>query len=683
LGCFYSFDARAQITSDADGTINELTIADDQSAIVDLQFDFPFFGQTFTRSHMHTNGVVSFTATDVSTPTFHWCCDGIDLQSATITVNTYNYAIAVFWTDLIQADGKAKLYTQGTDQFQRYMWKGLDEFNTNNANSVGLEIRPDGSFDMHHDYMELTNHSYTIAIMGDVTQGELHQFDHGSGTAEQPYIFGSAFEDTRITGWSPNGTQYSYQNGSTIGLTNTTTDTGGGGGGGDVVTQEPADPCDSDPLYSSSCAGYEQAYYDQQCSQDALYDSGCPGYADAYYDQQCSQDALYDSGCPGYAEAYYDQQCGIDPLYDSGCPGYAEAYYDQQCSLDALYDSGCPGYAEAYYDQQCSLDALYDTGCPGYAEAYYAQQCSLDALYDSGCPGYAEAVIAQNCSVDPLFSPTCDGYQDALAETLLEEEEEVVAVEEEEPTVEVTEEVVPDAQQDATQVVSIAEDVTAVVEVEGIPNVTTVMPELPVVDVQTVAVLERRLELQTEVRMQTQEAVAEQQEQVVAEIEQELVEELEEEVRSAPARDEPEIDAEPDRDESTDEVEDQKEAEEKDQQPEKKVEEKPKKKEQRKLQKVRKLIAKRSQSLAERMGESAALEQQKQLQLNVIAVMSYVPGFKNYTGVQLQDKPFYNQQQMPGGQVVDNRRVSRYLLNDAKFNELEQQQYTGRVEGKR
>ena len=643
LGCFYSFDARAQITSDADGTINELTIADDQSAIVDLQFDFPFFGQTFTRSHMHTNGVVSFTATDVSTPTFHWCCDGIDLQSATITVNTYNYAIAVFWTDLVQADGKAKLYTQGTDQFQRYMWKGLDEFNTNNANSVGLEIRPDGSFDMHHDYMELTNHSYTIAIMGDVTQGELHQFDHGSGTAEQPYVFGSAFEDTRITGWSPNGTQYSYQNGSTIGLTNTTTDTGGGGGGGggggDVVTQEPADPCDSDPLYSSSCAGYEQAYYDQQCSQDALYDSGCPGYA----------------------EAYYDQQCGIDPLYDSGCPGYAEAYYDQQCSLDALYD----------------------TGCPGYAEAYYAQQCSLDALYDSGCPGYAEAVIAQNCSVDPLFSPTCDGYQDALAATLLEEEEEVVAVEEEEPTVEVTEEVVPDAQQDATQVVSVAEDVTAVVEVEGLPNVTTVAPELPVVDVQTVAVLERRLELQTEARMQTQEAVAEQQEQVVAEIEQELVEELEEEVASAPARDDPEVDAKPDRDEPTDEVEDQKEAEEKDQQPEKKVEEKPKKKEQRKLQKVRKLIAKRSQSLAERMGESAALEQQKQLQLNVIAVMSYVPGFKNYTGVQLQDKPFYNQQQMPGGEVVDNRRVSRYLLNDAKFNELEQQQYTGRVEGTR
>ena len=618
LGCFYSFDARAQITSDADGTINELTIADDQSAIVDLQFDFPFFGQTFTRSHMHTNGVVSFTATDVSTPTFHWCCDGIDLQSATITVNTYNYAIAVFWTDLIQADGKAKLYTQGTDQFQRYMWKGLDEFNTNNANSVGLEIRPDGSFDMHHDYMELTNHSYTIAIMGDVTQGELHQFDHGSGTAEQPYVFGSAFEDTRITGWSPNGTQYSYQNGSTIGLTNTTTDTGGGGGGGgDVVTQEPADPCDSDPLYSSSCAGYEQAYYDQQCSQDALY------------------------------------------------------------------DSGCPGYAEAYYDQQCSLDALYDTGCPGYAEAYYAQQCGLDALYDSGCPGYAEAVIAQNCSVDPLFSPTCDGYQDALAATLLEEEEEVVAVEEEEPAVEVTEEVVPDAQQDVTQVVSVAEDVTAVFEVEGLPNVTTVVPELPVVDVQTVAVLERRLELQTEVRMQTQEAVAEQQEQVVAEIEQELVEELEEEVASAPARDEPEVDAKPDRDESTDEVEDQKEAEKEDQQPEKKVEEKTKKKEQRKLQKVRKLIAKRSQSLAERMGESAALEQQKQLQLNVIAVMSYVPGFKNYTGVQLQDKPFYNQQQMPGGEVVDNRRVSRYLLNDAKFNELAQQQYTGRVEGTR
>ena len=83
------------------------------------------------------------------------------------------------------------------------------------------------------------------------------------------------------------------------------------------------------------------------------------------------------------------------------------------------------------------------------------------------------------------------------------------------------------------------------------------------------------------------------------------------------------------------------------------------------------------------MGETVALEQQKQLQLNIIAVMGYVPGFRDYTGIQLQDNQFYTQPQMPGGEVIDNRRVSRYLLNDSKFNELELLQYQGRVEGTR
>ena len=665
LGCFYCFDVSAQVTSDADGTINELTIGDDSSSIVDLQFDFPLFGQTFTRSHMHTNGVVSFTGANVSTPAFHWCCNGIDLQGATITVDTYDYAIAVFWTDLIQSGGKAKLYTQGTDQFQRYMWKGLNEFTTSNANNVGLEIRPDGSFDMHHDYMELTKHSYTIAIMGDVSTGEYHQYGHGVGTANNPYVFGSAFEDTRITGWAVNNSTYSHQNGTTASSTG-----GGGGNGGNggnstqnnvtELVQVQVDPCDSDPLYSSSCSGYATAYYNQQCSQNALHDSGCPGYAEAYYDQQCSQDALHDSGCPGYAEAYYNQQCG--------------------------------------------LNALYDTGCPGYAEAYYANQCSLDALYDTGCPGYTEAVIAQNCAVDPLFSPTCDGYQDALAATLLEEQEEVVVAAENDETVqpavevvEVIENVVPNAEQEATQVASVAEDVTAVVEVEGVPNVTALIPELPVVDVQATAVLARRTEFQAELRQEAQAEIVQQQEFVVAAIEEEVVAELEAEVdepveeqqvsAEAPAVDEKpaetETKPEPEADEPEEKVEEKETAEEKQAEPKKKPAKKTVSKREQKLKKVRKIIAKRSQTLAERMGETVALEQQKQLQLNIIAVMGYVPGFRDYTGIQLQDNQFYTQPQMPGGEVIDNRRVSRYLLNDSKFNELELLQYQGRVEGTR
>ncbi len=111
--------------------------------------------------------------------------------------------------------------------------------------------------------------------------------------------------------------------------------------------QYTPDQCVLNPLYSTSCTGYAQAYYNQQCSLNALHDSGCPGYAQAYYNQQCSINALYDSGCPGYAQAYFTQQCTINPLYNQSCPGYAQAYFNQQCSANSLYNAQCPGYAQA------------------------------------------------------------------------------------------------------------------------------------------------------------------------------------------------------------------------------------------------------------------------------------------------------------------------------------------------
>ncbi len=107
------------------------------------------------------------------------------------------------------------------------------------------------------------------------------------------------------------------------------------------------DQCVVNPLYSSNCTGYQQAYFNQQCTLNPLYSQDCPGYAQAYYNQQCSISALYDSGCPGYAQAYYTQQCSINPLYDSGCPGYAQAYFNQQCTLNPLYSTQCSGYAQA------------------------------------------------------------------------------------------------------------------------------------------------------------------------------------------------------------------------------------------------------------------------------------------------------------------------------------------------
>jgi hypothetical protein len=171
-----------------------------------------------------------------------------------------------------------------------------------------------------------------------------------------------------------------------------------------------ADPCTTNPLSSTSCPGYQQAYQDQQCLMNPLYATVCPGYAAAYLTQQCNANALYNASCPGYASALFTQTCTNNPLSDSTCPGYQQAYFDQQCSTSALYSNQCPGYQQAYLTQQCNISPLYSNQCTGYAVAYHDQQCGISALYMSDCPGYQQAYFSQQCTANPLYNSQCPGY---------------------------------------------------------------------------------------------------------------------------------------------------------------------------------------------------------------------------------------------------------------------------------
>lgn len=353
-------------------------LGDDGSFGTALPFTFELYGQQFNSVVMLSNGVLSFTGQGGS-----FCCDGQDISMLADTNQThYNYIIAAAWSDLLTPGQNA--YYLGTSESATFGWYGVYEFyDPNNLNSFEIELYSMGNIDIRYGGMDITNHTVSSGVTGNLSQGEYVDLYYG----------------------------YGFNLGTPI-----NPDSGGGGGG--------PDPCDIDPLSSPSCPGYQQAYYNQQCSANPLYDIGCPGYQQAYYNQQCSINPLHDTGCPGYAQAYYNQQCSISALYDSGCPGYQQAYYNQQCQLDTLYDSGCPGYAQAYYNQQCSANALYDSGCPGYAQAYYNQQCSNSPLYDSGCPGYTEAVFQQNCTQDQLFSPQCPGFSVAMAMKIAQEQQE-------------------------------------------------------------------------------------------------------------------------------------------------------------------------------------------------------------------------------------------------------------------
>lgn len=115
-----------------------------------------------------------------------------------------------------------------------------------------------------------------------------------------------------------------------------------------------------------------------QCASNPLYSTSCPGYEQANFNLQCSSNPLYSVSCPGYQTAYFNQQCSVNPLYNISCPGYQTAYFNQQCTASQLYSTSCPGYQAAYLSQQCTANQLYSTSCPGYQTAY-ATKMALEA----------------------------------------------------------------------------------------------------------------------------------------------------------------------------------------------------------------------------------------------------------------------------------------------------------------
>lgn len=242
------------------------------------------------------------------------------------------------------------------------------------------------------------------------------------------------------------------------------------------------DPCIKDPLSSTTCAGYAEAYKSQQCSMNPLYDSSCPGYAEAYFNQQCGYNPLYDAACPGnsavitsknlvpnpgswYREA--NQSFAINTaLSHSGSglqvhafrwgfqtfgfslfgitPGdfksdvnITDSNGNSIYSFSTDWQNAGIGYNDRsyYYQLPQSRNNLtlgtfeYNTEVSGIASVgnfwatmlYTPDQCSLDPLSSPMCSKYQEAFLEQQCGIYVMFSPQCPGYAEALQKMLDEQ----------------------------------------------------------------------------------------------------------------------------------------------------------------------------------------------------------------------------------------------------------------------
>ena len=246
------------LSSWSDPEIIEHQIADDGWVEVPLDFTFPFYGNSYVTSFMFSNGVVGFLdPLDVPGTGIVYdglCCDGQDLSS--FTGVRFNYTIMPWNTDLIDT-GVGKFYTQGDETFQKYMWENLSEYyDRNTSNTFDLTIYPMGNIDVNYEQVQINNHAVTVAVVGDLSQGEYEQWFYNHPTSGA--IFWNSQEDDPVE----------IANGESV--------------------------CSVIPDSHISCLYYPEVYadnvYNNQCSLDPLYDYGCPGWDDAYIEEYVEDD---------------------------------------------------------------------------------------------------------------------------------------------------------------------------------------------------------------------------------------------------------------------------------------------------------------------------------------------------------------------------------------------------------
>ena len=256
-----------------------------------------------------------------------------------------------------------------------------------------------------------------------------------------------------------------------------------------------------------------------------------------------------------------------------------------------------------------------------YAEAFFEQQCNLDSLYSNACPGFETAYLDQQCETNPSHSVYCPGYENAIAEeeAYIEEEslEEIFVL----PTPE------------------------SYIEIE-----------IPLSDFEVMTeVFEMDIANEVEFEEVTQE-------ELIAEIEAEIEELIEE-----PTEEEV---LEPGTEEITEDAQEEQEQEEIQVAV---VEVEPKKvdKAKAKRDKMKEIITNKLNNLAKEMGAAVSLEDQKNLQSYILALLNYNAGFNSYQG-SLADGVFYKDKDIYLDKTIpDNKRGLRNgLANEILHNRL-------------
>jgi hypothetical protein len=268
---------------------------DGTSQVFNLGFDFDFFGQTFDKAYMASNGCVILGSLSTAT---NWekNCTQYEPSEAPNT----NYTMYPFWTDLIMG-GNSSMLAMQIDNKVIFGWYEMWEFNRNSKNTFELWLYPNDSYEARYDELDIQDHDVFIGIQGSSKEFQTYYFhdECNTGIVNSSTCVNQSWND------STKNSELEY--------------------GGSLLVGEATD-C-SDPLVNPSCTGYWDAYDDQQCNQNPQYAPFCTGYNQqdsvAYFNEDT--DYGYQEEDMWYDEEYDEWLDPNDPCYQNNCEGFTDA----------------------------------------------------------------------------------------------------------------------------------------------------------------------------------------------------------------------------------------------------------------------------------------------------------------------------------------------------------------------
>jgi hypothetical protein len=284
----------------------------------DLGFEFKFFGETFDKAYMASNGclILGQLATGNN---WEKNCTQYEPSEAPNT----NYTMYPFWTDLIMG-GNSSMLAMQVDNKVIFGWYEMWEYYRDSKNTFELWLYPNNSYEARYSELDIKDHDVFIGIQGNENERETYYFHDKcfTGQVNSKECVSQDWNDTAIN--------FDLEN------------------NGSILVGEALD-C-SNPLNDTSCAGYAAAYQTQQCDIDQLYNELCPYYSDAYDDFQCDLNPQYGPFCRGYTQedsvAYFDEE-QVDYGFNEEDLWYDEEYDEWLDPNDPCYQNNCADFTDA------------------------------------------------------------------------------------------------------------------------------------------------------------------------------------------------------------------------------------------------------------------------------------------------------------------------------------------------